>query len=296
MKSLFISVAAAAIVACCALPASALKVVADTSTVGYFARAIGGDRVSVTVIAPGTVNPHFVETTPSHVRATADADVFVEVGLAMTPWAAPLRRAARNPNLRVVTTSSGVTVLEKPTGTVDPSQGHTHPQGNPHIHLHPNNAMRMCANILAGYRAADPRNSDYYTQRTRRLLERMRDDGIKWRNQMAPHRGTGYVSYHASYEYLADFLGLRKVATIEPKPGVPPSSARVRNVINLVRNRNVKLLLQEPYYPAGAARSIAAATDAQIVTLPVDVGGVSGTDTWFALMEHNVNQIRGALR
>lgn len=296
MRNIIVGLAVAAIVATSGVPASALNVVADTSTVGYFARDIGGDRVNVTVIAPGTVNPHFIETTPGHVRATANADVFLEVGLGMTPWAAPLRRAARNPNLRVVTVSNGATILEVPTGTVDPSQGHTHPQGNPHIHLHPNNAMRICANILAGFRAADPGNSDYYTQRTRSLLERIRSESLKWRNQMAAHRGTGYVSYHASYEYLADFFGLTKVATIEPKPGVPPSSARVGQVIRLVNDRNVKLLLQEPYYPPGAARSIAATTPATMVTLPVDVGGVSGTSTWFSLMEHNVNQILSALR
>lgn len=296
MRSIIVSMVVVAVMASCALPASALNVVADTSTVGYFAREIGGDRVNVTVICPGTSNPHFLETTPGHVRATANANVFLEVGLGLAPWTAPLRRAARNPNLRVVTTSAGVTVLEKPTGTVDPSQGHMHPQGNPHIHLHPNNAMRMCSNILAGYRAADPRNADYYTQRTRSLLNRIQNDSAKWRNQMAPHRGAGYVSYHASYEYLANFLGLTKVATIEPKPGVPPSSARVTNVINLVKNRNVRLLLQEPYYPPGAARSIAASTNAKLVTLPVDVGGVPGTATWFSLMEHNVTQIRNALR
>lgn len=296
MRNIMTVLAVATILAGSVLPAAALDVVADTSTVGYFAREIGGDRVNVTVITPGTVNPHFVETSPRHVRATANADVFLEVGLAMTPWAAPLRRAARNPGLRVVTVSDGATVLEVPEGTVDPSQGHTHPQGNPHIHLHPNNAMRICANILAGYRAADPGNADYYNQRARRTLQRIRDESLKWREQLAPHRGEGYVSYHASYEYLADFFGIRKVATIEPRPGVPPSSGRVRDVINIVNDRNVKMLWQEPYYPPGAARSIAAATDAEILTLPVDVGGVSGTDCWFSMMEYSVNQIRNALR
>lgn len=296
MRRTLITLAVVALTATCALPAFALKVVATTSDLGYFAREIGGNRVSVHVVCPGTVNPHFVETKPGDVRATADADVFLEVGLALDIWAAPLRRAARNPKLRVVTTSSGVTVLEKPTGTVDPSQGHTHPQGNPHIWLHPSNAMRMCSNILAGFRGADPRNSDYYTQRARSVLNRIQSEAGKWRTQAARARGVGYVSYHASYEYLADFLGMPKVATIEPKPGVPPSSARVTQVINLVKARNVRLLFQEPFYPAGAAQSVARGTNARLLTLPTSVGGRPGTDTWFALMDYNVGQIAGALR
>lgn len=296
MRQLLFSLVLAVLLGASVLPAHALKVVATTSDLGYFAREIGGDKVTVHVICPGTANPHFVETKPSDARAVAQAEVFLEIGLALEVWAAPLRRAANNPRLRVVTTSAGVPVLEKPTGTVDPSQGHTHPSGNPHIWHHPNAVMRICSNILAGFRAADPANADYYTQRTRNLLTRIQSESKKWQQQAAKAKGQNYVSYHASYEYLADFLGLNKAGTIEPKPGVPPTSRRVTEVINLVKARNVRLIFQEPFYPAGAGRSVAAATTAKLLILPTATGGAKGADDWFKLMDHNVAQIVGALK
>lgn len=296
MRQIIFSLALIVLLGASVLPAFALKVVATTSDLGYFAREIGGNQVTVHVICPGTGNPHFVETKPSDARAVAQADVFLEIGLSLEVWAAPLRRAANNPRLRVVTTSAGVPVLEKPTGAVDPSQGHTHPSGNPHIWHHPNNAMRICSNILAGYRAADPANANYYTQRTRTLLTRIQSETQKWRQQAAKAKGQNYVSYHASYEYLAGFLGLSKVGTIEPKPGVPPTSRRVTEVINLVKSRSVRLIFQEPFYPAGAGRSVAAATAAKLLILPTATGGSAGTDDWFKLMNHNVAQIAGALK
>lgn len=285
-----------ALLALCAGQAAALKVVATTSDLGYFAREIGGSKATVTVICPGSVNPHFLETKPSHVRATAEADLFLEVGLALDLWAAPVRRAANNPRLRVVTCSRGCTILEKPKGPVDPSQGHLHPQGNPHIWLHPRNAMQICSNILAGYKAAMPSASDYFTRRTRSLLERIKTASAEWQAKLAGHKGAGYISYHPSYEYLADFLGLRKVATIEPKPGVPPSSGRVTEVVRIAKAEHVRVILQEVYYPAGAARSVAEATGAKLLILPTLTGGAAGTDTWFDLMSYNVNKLAEALK
>jgi zinc/manganese transport system substrate-binding protein len=277
-------------------PAGAVKVVATIPDLAYFAKAIGGQKCAVTTICPGTVNPHFLETKPSHVKAIADADLFLEVGLALDLWAAPIRRAANNNHLVVVTCTNGCTILEKPTGPVDPSQGHLHPEGNPHCWLHPRNAMIICSNILAGYKSADPANSDYWTNNCRTLLEKIKAESAKWSQQLASCKGEGYISYHPSFEYFADFAGLKKIATIEPKPGIPPPSGRVAEVIKLVKAHNVRLLLQEPYYPSGAAKAVADATSAQLIVLPTLAGGVPGTSTWFDSMQYCVDKVSAACR
>jgi zinc/manganese transport system substrate-binding protein len=277
-------------------PAGAVKVVATIPDLSFFAKQIGGQKCAVTTICPGTVNPHFLETKPSHVKAIADADLFLEIGLALDMWAVPIRRAANNSGLIVVTCSKGCTVLEKPTGPVDPSQGHLHPEGNPHLWLHPRNAMYICSNILAGYKRADPANSSYWTENCRALLETIQKESSKWRQQLAPCKGKGYISYHPSFEYFADYAGMRKIATIEPKPGVPPPSGRVAQVIKLVQSNNVKMLLQEPYYPGGAAKSVAEATGAKYLVLPTLTGGVPGTETWFKMMQYCVDKVAATAR
>jgi len=288
-------VVSALMLATLAAPVGAVKVVATISDLGYFAKEIGGSKAKVTVICPGTINPHFVETRPSHVKSTAECDLFLEVGLALDIWAAPLRRAANNPRMRVVSCSRGCRILEKPSGPVDPSQGHLHPQGNPHLWLHPANAMIICSNILAGYKACMPSAGGYFTQRTRDLLGRIKQKSAVWKKKVASCKGEGYVSYHPSYEYLADFLGLKKVATVEPKPGVPPSSGRVQQVIRIVKARKVKALMQEIYYAPGAAKSICKATGAKLLILPTLTGGAKGTATWFDMMDYNVSRIARAL-
>jgi zinc/manganese transport system substrate-binding protein len=275
-----------------AAPAHAVKVVATIPDLAFFAKQIGGTKCAVTTLCPGTTNPHFLETKPSNVTATAQANLFLEVGLALDLWAAPVRRAANNKNLVVVTCSKGCTILEKPTGAVDPSQGHLHPQGNPHIWLHPSNAMIIVSNILAGYKAADPGNAEYFTNNARTLLNRIQTSAATWKQELAHAKGAAYISYHPSFEYFADFAGMHKAATIEPKPGVPPPSGRVAQIINIVKEQHVKMLLQETYYPGGCAEAVAKATGAKYIVAPTLSGGAPGTEDWFKLMQYLVDQVR----
>lgn len=144
--------------------AEPLKVVATTPDLGALVRAVGGDLVTVTVLAKATEDPHFVEAKPSYVKALSDADVYVQVGLQLEIGYAPvLLTGARNPNVLAgqkgfVDASSVIAPLDVPVGQVDRSMGDVHPVGNPHYLLDPLNGLRVAAllrDALSGLRPAD---------------------------------------------------------------------------------------------------------------------------------------------
>src|SRR5438477_3517134 len=65
----------------CAFSAQAkINVVATLPDFGSLAREIGGDNVSVTVLAKPTEDPHFVDARPSFVVALRSADVLIDGG------------------------------------------------------------------------------------------------------------------------------------------------------------------------------------------------------------------------
>src|SRR5881394_4112132 len=65
----------------CAFSAQAkINVVATLPDLGSLAREIGGDNVSVTVLAKPTEDPHFVDARPSFVVALRSADVLIDGG------------------------------------------------------------------------------------------------------------------------------------------------------------------------------------------------------------------------
>lgn len=156
-----------------------LKIVTSLTTYGAIAREIVGDRGTVTSIAHGDEDPHFVQPKPSFVALLRDADLFVTTGLDLELWVPPLLDRAGNRKVSeggpgYVTAYTGIALLEIPT-SVDRSQGDIHADGNPHIHTDPVNAIIIARNILTGLKRVQPAGAEYFAQREQdfenRILE-----------------------------------------------------------------------------------------------------------------------------
>ena len=65
---------------------------------------------------------------------------------------------------------------------------------------------------------------------------------------MAPYKGLKIVTYHRSWPNFAERFGLNVVGYVEPRPGIPPSAAHTRDLIQEMRRQQVKILLVEPYF------------------------------------------------
>jgi zinc/manganese transport system substrate-binding protein len=156
-----------------------VKVVTSLTTYGAIAREIVGDKGTVTSIAQGDEDPHFVQPKPSFVAVLRDADVFVTTGLDLELWVPPLLDRAGNRKVSeggpgYVTAYTGIHLLEVPT-SLSRSEGDIHADGNPHIHTDPVNAIIIARNILTGLRRVSPDNAAAFTAREqdfeRRVLE-----------------------------------------------------------------------------------------------------------------------------
>ena len=146
-----------------------VKVVTSLTTYAAIAREITGDRATVTSIAQGDEDPHFVQPRPSYVPLLRDADLFVSTGMDLELWVPALLDRAGNPRVRdggpgYVAAFQGITLLEVPT-SLSRAGGDIHVDGNPHIHTDPINAILIARNILAGLRRVSPANADYFTGR-----------------------------------------------------------------------------------------------------------------------------------
>src|SRR5829696_5992187 len=160
---------AAALAATAALTPSPLKVVVSLPTYGAIAREIVGDKATVTAIAQGNEDPHFVQPKPSFVALLRDADLFITTGLDLELWVPALLDRAGNRKVQeggpgYVPAYQGITLLEVPT-SLSRSAGDIHVDGNPHIHSDPLNAIFIARNILAGLKRVAPAEAGFFTQR-----------------------------------------------------------------------------------------------------------------------------------
>jgi zinc/manganese transport system substrate-binding protein len=301
MHTLFFRIALLATLTIATTAAAEVKVVATTPSLAAIAKEIGGKKVSITAISLATQDPHFVDAKPSLVLKLNKADVLLAVGADLEAgWLPPLQTQARNPKILTggagfLECASHVSLMDRPAGTVDRSHGDVHPVGNPHF-LYDPRAAAACATAIAGVLAkVDAGNAATYQANLKRFLTDLADARTRWEKRLAPKRGAVVVSYHKSLTYLVDWLGFVEVATLEPKPGIPPTASHVAGVIKSARDRGVKVILQEAYFPDKTCTLVAKKIGASVVRVPGGADVAKG-QTYIQHMDELVNRLDAALK
>jgi ABC-type Zn uptake system ZnuABC Zn-binding protein ZnuA len=104
------------------------------------------------------------------------------------------------------------------------------------------------------------------------------------------------VTYHRSWPNFVERFGLDVIGYVEPRPGIPPSAAHTRDLIEEMRRQNVKLLVAEPYFDLKTPNAIARETGARVLVLSPSVGGVREAKDYFSLFEYNLNLLVKAIQ
>jgi ABC-type Zn uptake system ZnuABC Zn-binding protein ZnuA len=280
--------------------AERLRVVASTPDLQSLTEAVGGDLVTVETLARGTQNFHDVEVRPSLMVKLRRADLLIINGLDLDYWVEALVRGANNPRLvrgapGRIDASRGVSVLEVPAGTLDRSKGDVHPYGNPHYLLDPENAGTVTATIVEALARAAPTHRPAFERQRQAFLERLQTAHTRWGRALAPFAGARVVVYHNTWIYFLSRFGLVQAATVEDRPGIPPSPGHVAALIRQMKADGIKVLIVEPWSDRRLAERIAAEAGARMVVLAHTVGAVKGADSYEAVFEHNVTALATAL-
>lgn len=278
-----------------------LEVVATVPTLAAIAKEVGGDHVSVSSLSLATQDPHFVDAKPSLALKLRDADLLLAVGLSLEiGWLPTLQKGARNP--RILSGSRGfldcstfVKVLEVPE-RVDRSEGDIHPGGNPHYFYDPRQIAQVAIGVAGRMGELDASHADAYNDNLKKFLKRLNGTRKKLASQLKDQRGTAIVTYHRSFVYLSDWLGLTEVAYLEPKPGIPPSPAHVAEVLVTAKKKHAKLVVQESYYPDATGRLVADKAGAALVLIPsgVDFARGESVTQWLQRVVGKVGKELGA--
>lgn len=267
-----------ALCVCFALPAAVahaqLHVVATTPHLAAIAKSIGAQHVEVSTLALHTQDPHFVDARPHLALDLSRADLLIAIGLNLeVGWLPTLQTGARNP--RILAGAKGyldcsrfVDLLEVPTAKLDRAMGDIHPGGSPHYMYDPRLAARVATAISDRLAELDTAHAADYRANAAKFRGELDAARKGWEARLQPLRGAKVIAYHRSLAYLANWLGLRLIEHVEPKPGIPPNPKHVADLLALARSQGVKLLLQETWYPTNTSQMIADRSGARLVVLP----------------------------
>jgi zinc/manganese transport system substrate-binding protein len=295
MKALFASALLLAAWPCMA----ALNIFACTPEWGALARELGDDRVTVYIATTALQDAHRVEARPSLISRARSADLVVCTGAELEVGWLPLV-TSQSGNAKIQPGKPGyfeaadfVALIEKPA-RLDRALGDVHAAGNPHLHLDPRNLAEVAAGLGERMAALDSSNADFFRKRTKAFLERWREAVARWEKQAAPLKGTAVVVHHKDFSYLIAWLGMREVGSLEPKPGLPPSTASLAELVAKLKASPAKMVLRAAYQDPRPSEWMAQRAGISAVMLPFTVGGSDRAKDLFGLYDDTLARLLAA--
>lgn len=284
------------------LASAETRVVASIPALGSIAREVVGTHGEVTVLAPPNQDPHFVDGKPALILSLHRADLLIHAGAGLEAgWLPTLMTGARNGKIQegrpgnLDASALAGPLLDVPA-RLDRSLGDVHPGGNPHTWYDPRRAKRIAGGIAERLGQLDPENAAAYERNATLFARRLDEKAAEWEERMKPHRGRAFVPYHKSLSYLADWLGLREIATIEPLPGIAPSPSHLASLIVRMKETSPKpVVVSELWYNQRIVKTVAEKAEAPLVTLPGDVGSTRENGDYLSFMEDVVTRLQAAL-
>lgn len=285
-----------ALAAMASMPAhAALRVFACEPEWGAMLHELAGDAVHVDVGTNALQDPHVVEARPSLIAKVRRADLVVCTGAGLeVGWLPQLLRQAGNNR---ITSGAGyfmadaqIVTLNKPS-QLDRANGDIHPDGNPHIQMDPYRMLAVAKALDARLVQLDPSNAATYQQRLADFTTRWMAAIARWEAKAAPLKGRNLVVHHDAWVYMEKWLGLKQVGTLEPKPGVPPTSSHLASLVAITKSSNTLAIISAAYQDPKAGDWLSERTGVPAVVLPFTVGGDDKATDLFTFYDDTIDRL-----
>jgi zinc/manganese transport system substrate-binding protein len=274
--------------------AGKVNVVAAYPYIKAMTERIGGEHVEVTVLAQGNWDPHFVVPRPSLITSVRKADALIINGAQLEiGWIPPLINRAGNRKI----TEGGFLDLSRHVDLIDipdyvtRSKGDVHPDGNPHFHLDPYNIAKLSKVISEFLSHLDPDNAGTYRANYKVFSAHWDKKLAEWKVLMREARGKEVIQYHTVFNYFLMRYGIATIGTIEPLPGISPSSRHTMELITAAKEYKPSAILHDVYHPTKTGEFISAKSGVPLIVVPHDIGALDSVDSLEAMFDHLVKAI-----
>lgn len=285
-----------------ALPAAAaLNVFATVPEWAALAKEIGGDRVQVFAATNALQDPHRIEAKPSLIARARGSQLVVATGADLEiGWLPVVLResgnAAIHPGQPGYFEAAGVVRLMEVPVRLDRADGDVHPGGNPHIQTDPRNILKVAEALASRLSGVDPAGAGTYSANLARFNERWKAAMVRWEQAAAPLRGVPVWVQHRSFAYLSDWLGLKELGALEPKPGVEPGSTHLAGLLERQKATPARMILRAAYSRPTASDWLGERAGIPVVVLPFTVGGSPAAGDLMALFDDTVQRLLAGLK
>jgi zinc/manganese transport system substrate-binding protein len=262
---------------------SSIRVVTSFSILEDLVNKLGGEHVVVANLVARNQDAHTYQPKPSDAVAIAKADLVVFNGLAFEGWITRLIKNSGYKNKQLIA-SDGVNAIQNGE------------EVDPHAWQSFNNIRVYIQNITHTLITLMPQHMDEFTQRQQQYLNSLNALEHNLLKELAdiPQNKRIVVTSHDAFGYLEREFDIRFLAPLGLSIEVEASAQDVANVIDQIRDQNVKALFVENINSPRLLERIASETNAVIggrlySDALSDVDGPAGT--YLKMMQHNISSL-----
>ena len=288
-----------------------LKVIATIFPLYDFARNVGGDKITVTMLLPPASDIHHYELKPDDIMRIGETDIFLFTSFEMEHWARKVIDAiAGKTNMLAVETGQGCSFLtiQEPhdhhsgyqSGLKDKAV-HQAAKTDPHIWLDFDNAQKMIDNILKAFVRKDPKNREFYENNARDYKLRLVGLDKKYREQLSNCRTRTILhAGHRAFAYPASRYRIEYVAAYNVSADAEPSPQQILALIEKIKGQKLPYIYYEDLAAPRLAATIASETGAGLLKLS-NGQDVSNKDiqkgiSFLSLMERNLENLKKGMQ
>jgi len=290
------SAVAALLLLVSAVPAQAqLRVFACEPEWAALVRALA-PGAELTTATSHLQDPHYIEARPSLIAAVRRADIAVCTGASLEAgWLPMLLQRASNPDIQAgragLFFAADHAQLHAPHDHLDRSMGDVHPEGNPHVHLSPEQLPEIARALAQRLGEIEPEQAAAIQSRYIRWRGDWNWARTQWRARAETLEGQSVVVQHSSFSYLLRWLNVEAAADLEPKPGLPPSASHLSQLLANPALMDASAILITSYQDPQPAEWLAEQTGLPVVVVPGTVTGEAPTETLSGLISEIIRQI-----
>ncbi len=280
---------------------AALNVFACEPEWAALTQQLAGDKANIYTATGALQDPHQVQARPSLIARARSAQLLVCTGAELeVGWMPVVLRESGNSKIQPGSNghfeaAQYVVMLEVPT-RLDRADGDVHAAGNPHIQTDARNFLPIAEALSKRLIQLDPANTVYYQQQLATFNQQWRAAITRWEKQATPLKGMPVIVQHRGFPYLNNWLGLKQVAELEPKPGMEPSASYLGSVLNGLQQNPARMVLRAAYQDGRPSEWIAERAHITTVIVPYSVGGTSQATDLFAMFDDTIQRLLAGLK
>ena len=267
-------------------------VIATTTYPLYdIAKQVGGERAEVLEIIPFQSNPHTYNPSILIVNRIKGVDVLIYNGAGLETWVEDARESLESEGVVLLDSSSYFRAMEYPSLDGDSYYK------NPYTWLDPLMVKEKVNIITKTLIEVDPEGGEYYRENSRRVVARLEELHIRYRNSLKNCSKKYVLASHGFLDYIAKRYSFHALSGMKNPPSSRMTSEERDLIVESIGGRDVEHFLYDNLISSWNVGSISSATNTEGIRFNslIAIGREDREEGYFEIMRENLKVLKEVL-